>query len=141
MLAEQCRIASEVQLPVSLHIVGYQANAYTLLKQFPLRYMVHGYAGSVEGFELLARLDTCFTISSRILKDDKRDLLSAIIKDGRYLFETDITQYYVKPNEANPLLRLIELYDKVKELSGKTDAELNDTQDNTLHHLLGRYPW
>ncbi|PKN75315.1 MAG: TatD family deoxyribonuclease [Candidatus Cloacimonetes bacterium HGW-Cloacimonetes-2] len=141
LLTEQCRLAADAELPVSLHIVGHQANAYSLLKQFPLRYMVHGYAGSVEGFELLARLDTCFTICSRILKDDKRELLEAIIDDGRYLFETDITQYYVKPNEANPLLRLIELFQRVKQISGKTESELINTQNETLLHLLGRFPW
>lgn len=137
LLNLQAALAVDYRLPVCLHIVGRQDIAYTNLKQYLLKYMVHGYAGSLEGFELLSRLDCVFTISSRILREDKRDLLEAMLASGRYLFETDITRYYVKDGETNPLLRLIELFETVKQISGKTETELIETQNRSLEHWLG----
>lgn len=137
-LLSQLNMASDFKLPVCLHIVGHQNLVYTYLKQYKLSYLVHGYAGSLEGFELLSRLDTCFTISSRILKEDKRELLSRIIASGRYLFETDITRYYVHEGELNPLLRLIDLFDRVQYLTGLSETELISNQDENLEHFLGR---
>jgi len=127
-----------VKLPVCLHIVGHQNLIYTYLKHYNIRYLIHGYAGSLEGFELLCRLDSCFTISSRILREDKRKLLESIIASGRYLFETDITRYYVHEGEANPLLRLLDLFEKVKALTGISEKELLMNQDENLEHFLGR---
>jgi len=137
-LVTQLNLARDVKLPVCLHIVGHQNLIYTYLKHYNIRYLVHGYAGSLEGFELLCRLDSCFTISSRILREDKRKLLESIIASGRYLFETDITRYYVHEGEANPLLRLLDLFEKVKALTGISEKELLMNQDENLEHFLGR---
>lgn len=112
----QLDLALTHRLPVVLHIVGYQQEAFEIMRTYPLRFLIHGYAGSVDAFRNFARLDSYFTISERILKDDKRELLREILKSRRFLFETDITQYYVKENEANPLLRLKTLITKVAEL-------------------------
>lgn len=46
LLSQQLELANQYQLPVVLHIVGYQQQAYELLKPYPLLYLVHGYAGS-----------------------------------------------------------------------------------------------
>ncbi len=128
ILNKQLELAVQYELPVVLHIVGHQNLAGSILREYPLKYMVHGYAGSVEGFAELARLDSLFTISQRILKDDKRKLLNAILESGRYLFETDITQYYVKTGENNPLLRLIEVVETCARISGIDPQELINTQ-------------
>lgn len=112
---KQLDIAMDYRLPVVLHIVGHQQQAFEILKQYPLKYLIHGYAGSIEGFRLFARLNSFFTISHRILKDDKTELLQAMLADRRFLFETDITQYYVQDGELNPLLRLNHLIDEVAE--------------------------
>jgi len=91
LLIKQLELAVEHGLPVVLHIVGHQQAAYEILKRYPLRYLVHGYAGSLEGYRLLARLDSFFTISERILKPDKTKLLQEMVADRRYLAETDMT--------------------------------------------------
>jgi len=137
-LVTQLNMASDFKLPVCLHIVGHQNLAYTYLRHYNIRYLVHGYAGSLEGFELLRRLDSCFTISSRILREDKRELLSRIIASGRYLFETDMTRYYVNEGEANPLLRLLDLFQDLQRLTGISERELISNQDENLEHFLGR---
>ncbi len=128
ILIKQLDLAQHYKLPVVLHLVGLQSQAFSILKSYPLRYLVHGYAGSVEGFRELERLNSLFTISSRILKADKHDLLQAMLESGRYLFETDITQYYVKPGERNPLLRLLEAVQTCSKLSGINLNTLLETQ-------------
>lgn len=132
----QLRLAARYQLPVVLHIVGYQQEAWSLLHKYPLRYLVHGYAGSVEGYHMLAREDSCFTISDRILRADKIELLEAMLQDGRYLFETDITQYYVHEGETNPLLRLLQVIQETQVSSGLSNDHLIQTQLKNYHYLL-----
>ncbi len=132
----QLEVANQFQLPAVLHIVGRQQEAWELLRQYPLRYLVHGYAGSVEGYRLLARADSRFTISDRILKPDKLELLNAMLKDGHYLFEKDITQYYVHEGEANPLLRLLDALDKTAALSGIVKEELIQVQELNYQYLM-----
>ena len=137
ILEDQLHLADKYGLPVVLHIVGHQQLAWEVLRQYPLRYLVHGYAGSVEGFRLLARLDSWFTVSSRILRADKAALFNAMLEHGRYLFETDITQYYVHPGEKNPLLRLLEVFERSVKLSGRDGAELAETQLRSYRELTG----
>ena len=122
LFSRQLELAKQYQLPVVLHIVGYQQQAYELLKHYPLKYLVHGYAGSLEGYRLLSRLDSYFTISERILRPDKHNLLREMVKDKRYLLETDITRDYVLPGEHNPLLRLLDVFEQIPNL-GKVNAE------------------
>ncbi|HQH50498.1 MAG TPA: TatD family hydrolase [Candidatus Cloacimonadota bacterium] len=137
ILIDQLQLAERYGLPVVLHIVGHQQLAWEVLRQYPLRYLVHGYAGSVEGFRLLARLDSWFTVSSRILRADKAALFKAMLEHGRYLFETDITQYYVHPGEKNPLLRLLDVFERSVKLSGRDRAELAETQLRSFRELTG----
>jgi len=132
----QLQVAARYQLPVVLHIVGYQQEAWNLLHKYPLRYLVHGYAGSVEGYHLLAREDSCFTISDRILRADKIELLEAMLQDGRYLFETDITQYYAHEGEANPLLRLLQVIQETEASSGISRDQLIQAQAKNYQYLL-----
>jgi len=122
LFSRQLELAKQYLLPVVLHIVGYQQQAYELLKHYPLKYLVHGYAGSLEGYRLLSRLDSYFTISERILRPDKHNLLREMVKDKRYLLETDITRDYVLPGEHNPLLRLLDVFEQIPNL-GKVNAE------------------
>ena len=122
LFSRQLELAKQYLLPVVLHIVGYQHQAYELLKHYPLKYLVHGYAGSLEGYRLLSRLDSYFTISERILRPDKHNLLREMVKDKRYLLETDITRDYVLPGEHNPLLRLLDVFEQIPNL-GKVNAE------------------
>ena len=84
----------------------------------------------------LARMGAAFTVSSRILKPDKSKLLAAMIATDAYLFETDITQYYVKPGEVNPLLRLNAVIAETACLLGIEKAILLQTQEATAR-LLG----
>ncbi|HNX37424.1 MAG TPA: TatD family hydrolase [Candidatus Cloacimonadota bacterium] len=134
---DQLRLAQEYNVPVVLHLVGMQSESYTILKQFPLRYLVHGYAGSLEGFNLLCRLDSIFTISSRILRPDKQLLLKAMVEHGRFMFETDITQYYVKAGESNPLLRLSQVFRDTGILTSTSPETMFSTQNDSYNYLFG----
>lgn len=129
LLVKQLELASGNNLPVVLHIVGHQQRAYEILKTYPLRYLVHGYAGSIEGFRLLARLDSWFTVSERILRPDKQVLLREMVSHGRYLAETDITRHYVAPDESNPLLRLLYVVQRTCELAELSWEEFRAAQD------------
>ncbi len=136
ILSQQLELASVHHLPVVLHIVGHQQRAFEILKGFPLRYLVHGYAGSTEGFKLLDRLDSWFTISARILRPDKHALLQAILSGGRYLAETDITRHYVLKNEPNPLLRLLSVITKACQLGGVSWEDFMAVQSASQTALL-----
>lgn len=134
---KQLDIALRYSLPVILHIVGHQQAAYDLLKRYPLKYLIHGYAGSVEAFEKFLQLNSFFTISERIIKRDKEKLLRAMLQSGRYLFETDMTYEYVHKGEENPLLRLNKLFDYVAESQGILADELEETQRQNYFELTG----
>jgi len=71
------------------------------------------------------------------LRPDKHDLLQEMLAGGRYLFETDITRYYVAENEANPLLRLINVLNRSAELSGIPIEELTAVQATNYKYLTG----
>jgi TatD DNase family protein len=115
IFVRQLDLALEYRLPVVLHIVGHQSEAFEIMRSYPLKYLIHGYAGKIEALRQFLRLDSYFTISERILKEDKADILREMLKSRRFLFETDITQYYVKEGEENPLLRLKTLLNDVAE--------------------------
>lgn len=131
----QLELARAFHLPVVLHLVGHSDMAVKILKQYQLPYLVHGFAGSVEAMHQLAALGAAFTISSRILKADKHKLLAAMVATGSYLFETDITQYYVKPGEANPLLRLNSVISETARLMNMEIAVLLQSQGATASRL------
>lgn len=117
LLQAQLEIATEFSMPVILHLVGLPQPVLDMLKSYPLPYLVHGFAGKVSQYEQLSRLNAWFTISARILKKDKLELLMAMLEGKRYLFETDITRYYVFPGETNPLLRMHDLVAETSQLS------------------------
>ncbi|HNQ43539.1 MAG TPA: TatD family deoxyribonuclease, partial [Candidatus Cloacimonadota bacterium] len=83
------------------------------------------------------KLDSYFTISERIMQEDKRDLLKEMLKSRRFLFETDITQYYVSDGEVNPLLRLESLIRQVAELFKLDPAILQRLQAANYQLLTG----
>ncbi len=133
----QLELAESYGLPVVLHIVGHQQEALNTMRKHPLRYLMHGYAGSLEAFNSFLEADCYFTISERILREDKHDLLKAMLKCGRYLFETDITRYYVHEAETNPLLRLFAVLEDTARISGIATTELIDTQAANYQILTG----
>lgn len=138
LFEEQLQIAADFQLPVVLHIVGYQTEAWQIMRQYPLRYLLHGYAGSVPAFETFAGCENLwYTISERVLRLDKTELLQAMIDSGKYLFETDITAQYAQYNELNPLLRLVVLASRVEQFSGISYDELTRVQADNYQQLLG----
>ena len=130
---EQMELAKQYNLPVVLHLVGHISEAYKLLKQYKLPYLVHGYAGSLQGFKELLRLNTFFTISERLLKWDKKELLRAMIDSKSYLFETDITRDYVQEEETNPLLRLNTLISSVAEFAEIPRGKLIEQQQKNFN--------
>jgi len=134
---KQLDLAMDYRLPVVLHIVGHQQEAYNILREYPLKYLIHGYAGSTEAFRQFLKLDSYFTISERIMQEDKRDLLKEMLKSRRFLFETDITQYYVSDGEVNPLLRLESLIRQVAELFKLEPAILQRLQAANYQLLTG----
>jgi len=135
---QQLELAAEYGLPVVLHIVGHQQRAYEILGRYHLRQLVHGYAGSLEGFRLLARLNSWFTVSERILRPDKHALLREMLAGGRYLAETDITRHYVEGNEPNPLLRLPGVVKRACNLAGLSREDFVRAQNASLAALLER---
>jgi len=130
---EQLELAKQFNLPVVLHLVGNISEAYKLLKQYNLSYLVHGYAGSIQGFKELLRLKSFFTISERLLKWDKKELLRAMIDSKSYLFETDITRDYVQEEETNPLLRLNTLISSVAEFAEIPRSKLIEQQQKNFN--------
>jgi len=138
LLDAQLAIARDFQLPVILHLVGLPEPVLDLLKSYSLSYLVHGFAGKTSHFEQLSRLNAWFTISERIIKPDKHELLQAMVMGGRYLFETDITRYYVLPGETNPLLRLPALVKQAAAICGMLPVDLERGQTQSFQAFTGQ---
>ncbi|HOT40988.1 MAG TPA: hypothetical protein PKV08_07180, partial [Candidatus Syntrophosphaera thermopropionivorans] len=51
-----------------------------------------------------------------------------MVKDKRYLLETDITKDYVLPGEHNPLLRLVDVFEQVQKQCKVDPEEILSTQ-------------
>ncbi|MDD2331399.1 MAG: TatD family hydrolase [Candidatus Cloacimonetes bacterium] len=126
VFSAQLALAAEYQVPVVIHLVGHQHKAYELLRTFPLHYLIHGYAGSLEGFEALNRLSCLWTISSRILKPDKTFLLDAMLSCGNFLFESDYTRYYLPQPRSpeNPLLKPLRILEDASQRNIHSREEL-----------------
>lgn len=137
LFIDQLKLAADYSLPAVLHIVGHQQEAYNILQKYPLRYLMHGYAGHISPMQNFLKLDIYFTISERIIRPDKRELLHLMLSSGRYLFETDITAEYVLPGEQNPLLRLIDLVEECSKISGISLNELIHVQAENYEKLTG----
>ena len=45
-LIAQLELAVQYNLPVVLHLIGYQQQAFENLKRYPLKYLAHSYAGN-----------------------------------------------------------------------------------------------
>ncbi len=135
MFIEQLNIAEKYKLPAVLHIVGHTQTAFDIMNQYLLKYLIHGFAGSVESFRSFCKLDCAFTVSSRLLKQDKHLLLEEMLSYGKILFETDMTQYYVQNKEQNPMLQLIDLVKQVSEISGVDSNKLLQMQNITLNSI------
>lgn len=133
----QLELADTYNLPVVLHLVGHTSEAVRILKRHHQRYLVHGYAGSLEGFRSLASLGACFTVSGRICKPDKLSLLKEMIHLCDYLFETDITRYYMMQELSNPFLKQPELVNDVVQLTGADSNELCRIQAQNFQRLFG----
>lgn len=137
LFIKQLELAAKYQLPVVLHIVGHQTRAYEILREFKLKYLIHGYAGSIPAFRDFQKLDSYFTISERILRPDKAELLNEMIGSGRFLFETDITRHYLAEGEANPLLRLPDLVETCAAQLTMNTQWLIKVQARNYHALTG----
>jgi TatD DNase family protein len=133
----QLQLAERHRLPAVLHIVGHQQLAYETMRKYGLRYLVHGYAGSLEGYRLFSRLDSYFTISERILRPDKLGLLKEMAAGERFLLETDMTRHYVHPGEENPLLRLPDVFRQAASLCGMAPGRMLEIQYMNYKALLG----
>lgn len=138
IFVRQLDLAMDYRLPVVLHIVGHQQQAFDILRSYPLKFLIHGYAGSLQAFQTFTRLDSYFTISRRILREDKRDLLRAMLRSKRFLFESDIAQYYVKEGEENPLLRVKTVLMEVAEIFNIDPDILLAMQSANYQLLTGR---
>jgi len=138
IFSDQLILAEKYRVPVVLHIVGHQDAAFELMTPHPLKYLVHGYAGSLEGFELLNRLDCTWTISSRLLKEDKHDLLKAMVASGKYVFESDMTRYYVTDPVANPLLKTRFVMEETSRLLHRNIIDLAVVALSTYAAFWGR---
>ncbi len=140
---QQLELADYFGQLVILHLVGHPQEALKLMRMYDLKYHIHGFAGSVESFQDYCKLGCRFTISSRLLKPDKHDLLKAMLSYGKIMFETDMTAFYVKDSTVNPLLQLIGLVENTARISGIGVSELLSMQeavyyDDYENHTI---PW
>jgi len=137
ILKAQVDLAVEYHLPLVLHIVGHPDIVAKLIMDRGLKCLIHGFAGSLESYRLLSSTGAAFTISSRICKADKHKLLTAMLKDERYCFETDITSFYVANDIDNPFLELHKIMEFCSRHRGISELELMQQQFEICKDIFG----
>lgn len=93
---DQLRLASRLDRPVSIHMVGREKETLDALRSIKVRAILHSFVGPESYVKPFAECGCYFSISPRILKKSKRNakrILDAIPRD-RILIETDAPSCY-----------------------------------------------
>ena len=92
LFGKQLKLASDLNLPLIIHLVGYWQNALDLLKKAENRpaFILHSWSGSVEMAKEFVKIGGMISLSASALRNHNKlsELLRTIPKD-KILFETD----------------------------------------------------
>ena len=132
---KQVLIAEDYHLPIVVHAVGHHQSILSILKTVNVPIIVHGYAGSSEGYRSLMKLGCYFGIGARLLVPEKRELLNEMLSDERYVFESDLTLQTIGGHNINPLLQVMDTFNTVAAL--KEADVLLKTQANNINRIFG----
>ena len=90
---EFCDIAKQYDKSVIVHCVGYYYELLGLIKKnFPkLRYILHGFQGSVDIVKAYGKYDVVFSLHKDVLRvKNALGILNEIFTHHKYVFETDM---------------------------------------------------
>ncbi|PKN78247.1 MAG: TatD family deoxyribonuclease [Candidatus Cloacimonetes bacterium HGW-Cloacimonetes-1] len=134
---QQVLIAEDYQLPIVIHAVGHHQSVLSILKHANVPILVHGYAGSFEGYRSLRAIGCYFGIGTRLLLPEKKELLIEMLCDGQFVFESDLTLKNIAQHAINPLLQVNDTFQAVAALTGQ--KELLNTQAHNIKRIFDVY--
>lgn len=121
LFKKQLILASQINKPVIIHLVGCYQKAFEILKDFDPRpdFILHSWSGSAQMAKEFIKLGGKISLSASILKNPKKlkEILDSIPSD-KILFETDSPDQkpdfvYAEQNEPANLPRIIEAIRKL----------------------------
>ncbi|MGO4988463.1 MAG: TatD family hydrolase [Gallicola sp.] len=143
LFREQMKLASEMSLPVLIHMRDATEDTYNILKEYEgkVRGIMHCYSGSVEMAELFMNLGYYISLAGVVtFKNAKaaKDVAKKIPLE-RLLIETDSPYLTPEPNRGkrNEPKYVKHVADKICELRGISLVELSDATRRNTEELFG----
>ena len=135
----QLKLAQQMNLPVDIHNRKASADTLEILKQYPVRGIIHSYSGSVEMAMLYIRLGYYISFGASVLFANARKPAEVIraVPLERILIETDAPyQSPVKDHRHEPA-DVVRIYSAIAQIKEIPSAELmqtvSDNFDNVFH--------
>ena len=126
----QMQLAYEMHKVVHIHCVGAWERLVKILKDYPVKTVLHGFSGSAEILKrlLLSLSDVYFSFSSSVLDDRRRRLIDAIR-------QAPIDKILVESDEKSPNV-IVDVANKISEIKSIASDKMADTiYNNTLRFL------
>ena len=142
LFKKQLILASQMNKPVIIHLVGCYQKAFEILKETNPRtdFILHSWSGSAQMANEFLKLGGKISLSAGILKSPKKlkDILTSIPSD-KILFETDSPDQkpdFVKAEQNEPA-NLPKIVDEILGIKGLRDQGVKGLRDQGVKGLRG----
>ena len=134
----QLKLAQQMNLPVDIHNRKASADTLEILKQYPVRGIIHSYSGSVEMARLYIRLGYFISFGASVLFANARKPAEVIraVPLERILIETDAPyQSPVKDHRHEPA-DTVRIYEAISRVRGMGMEELEASVENNFDNVF-----
>lgn len=137
----QLEMASELNLPVNIHSRKASQDTLDILKQYPVKGIIHSYSGSVEMAELFIKKGYYISFGASVLFPGARrprEIVSKIPIE-RLLIETDSPyQSPVKGHMHEPS-DVVNIYREIAEIRNMSIEELCETVEKNFDEVFDKH--
>jgi len=130
----QLDLAMALNLPVSIHARKSLNEVYSLLKYYPVKFVLHGFSGSLEQAKSFIALGGLLGINGVVCYPNAQKILTVIrgLPMSSFVLETDYP--YVKDLQGQPILlnQVAERFAAIKAISIEEVIELTYLNANNL---------
>ena len=136
----QLALASEYHLPVDIHCRNGSQDTYDILRQYPVKGIIHSYSGSVEMAQLFMKLGYYISFGASILFENARrpKEVLASIPLNRLLLETDAPYQSPIRNHVHEPADVVAIYREASLLQNVSLKHLSDILQENFSNVFSR---